>query len=193
LCCAGDNPRLSTPYDHSYLDGWSTYSYHSVFKAAWELAATVPNTPLWANVLYQLLRNCEPAGFDPIPVLSRWHLLDDKRDDGFYLRGRLADLLKADNALLNSKDPALRQSFYRRFNPVSYQRWPEFAKADEEHFLDAALWNKFLWHTAETRRDLRQLCWAHPDPHSNLHKPNFYNGRERRMREEHPEFFADEG
>jgi hypothetical protein len=98
-------------------------SYHSVFKAAWELTATAPNTPRWANVLYQLLRNCEPppTSFEPIPALSRWHLLDDQRDYGFYLRSRLADLLKADNALLNSKDPALRQSFYRRFNPASYQ------------------------------------------------------------------------
>jgi hypothetical protein len=191
LCYAGDNSRLSTPYDDSYLDGWSDYSYHSVFKAAWELTATAPNTPRWANVLYQLLRNCEPppTSFEPIPVLSRWHLQDDY---GFYLRSRLADLLKADNALLNSKDPALRQSFYRRFNPASYQRWWEFATADQEYFLDEALWNQFLWRTAETRSELRRLCWAHPDPRSNLDKPNFYNGREKRMREEHPEFFADE-
>jgi hypothetical protein len=195
LYYAGDNPRLSTPYDDGFLDGWSDYSYHNVFKAAWELTATVPNTRGWAMVLHQLLRNCEPppTSFDPIPVLSRWHLQDDQRDDGIYLRSRLADLLKADDTLLNSTDPALRQSFYRRFNPASYPRWPDFAKMDEEHFLDEALWNQFLWRTTETRSVLRQLCWAHPDPRSNLDKPNFYNGREGRMREEHPEFFADEG
>src|ERR1700733_12705159 len=141
----------------SYLDGWSNYSHHSVFKAAWELTATVPNTPRWANVLCVLLRNCEPppTSFDPIPVLSRWHHLQhDQGDYGVYLRSRLADLLKADDALLNSNDPALRKVFYRRFNPASYQRWPDFEKADDEHFLDEALWNPFLWHTAETRSAL---------------------------------------
>jgi hypothetical protein len=93
---------------------------------------------------------------------------------------------------MKSKDPALRQSFYRRFNPASYPHWPEFAKADEEHCLDAALWNDFLWRTAETRSALNHLCWAHPDPRANMDQPNFYNSREKRMREEHPEFFADE-
>lgn len=52
---------------------------------------------------------------------------------------RLADLFEADNALLKSKDPALRQSFYRRFNPASYQRWPDFAETEQEHFLNSAL------------------------------------------------------
>lgn len=193
LYYAGDNPRLSTPYDDRFLDGWSDYSYHSVFKAAWGLTETVPNTPRWANVLCHLLRNCEPpTNFDPIPVMSRWYLPEEKSDHGLYLRSRLADLLKANDALLKSKDPALRHSFYRRFNPASYPHWPEFAKADEEYFLDEALWNKFLWRTADTRAVLNQLCWSHPDPRSNMDKPNFYNGREERMREQHPEFFADE-
>jgi hypothetical protein len=58
LHCAGDNPRLSTPYDDSFLDGWSDYSYHSVFNTAWGLTATVPNTHDWADVLERLLRNC---------------------------------------------------------------------------------------------------------------------------------------
>ena len=184
LCYAGSNTRLSTPYDDSHLDGFADYLYHKVFDAAWALAATVPNTPHWAYVLCRLLQNCKPpTSFDPIPVLSHWHL---QPDDGMYLRSRLADLLKADDALLKSKDPALRQSFYRRFNPVTYKNWPNFAKADEEHFLDEALFNQSLWRTIETRRVLRQLCWAHPDPQSYLDKPNSYNSREKWMRESAP-------
>jgi hypothetical protein len=38
LIAAADNPRLMTPYDDTFLDGWSDYSYHSVFGAAWKLA-----------------------------------------------------------------------------------------------------------------------------------------------------------
>jgi hypothetical protein len=49
------NPRLMTPYDDSFLDGWSDYSYRAVFSAAWNLANTVPPTPRWASVLYHLL------------------------------------------------------------------------------------------------------------------------------------------
>jgi hypothetical protein len=31
------NPRLHTPYDDKWMDGWSEYSYSRVFVAGWEL------------------------------------------------------------------------------------------------------------------------------------------------------------
>jgi hypothetical protein len=107
------------------------------------------------------------------------------------LRSRLADLLDADDALLKSKDPALRDSFYKRFDPRRYPKWPAFEKVDVEYFLDAAIPNRNLWTKDELRGILRQLCWAHPDPHSTLDMPNHYNGVEARMRSEKPEWFKD--
>lgn len=96
------NPRMSTPYDETYLDGYSDYSYHKVFSCAWQLAATVPITPRWASVLYYLLNTCQPArGVDPAAMIRRWHFPTesaDRVDAGYFLRSRLADLLAADKS-----------------------------------------------------------------------------------------------
>jgi hypothetical protein len=198
LVIAADNPRLMTPYDDTFMDGYSDYSYHSVFSAAWKLTETMPNTMRWASALYHLLYRCQPPiGFDVAPVLARWYFKPEKDDDqrniGFYLRSRLADLLSADDELLKSQDPALRESFYKRFQPRQYPQWPKFAQADTEYFLDSAVLNKNLWVSRELREVLSQLCWAHPDPHSSMEMPNRYNGMEARLRAEYPRWFEDEG
>ena len=149
LVAASSNVRLSTPYDDRFMDGYSDYSYHRVFAAAWALTTTAPVTARWASILNHLLDHClSPHGFDAVAALRRWYFPPTKegeiRDYGFYLRSRLADLLNADDALLKSKDAALRSSFYRRFDPRAYREWPNFV-SDVEYFLDNAVHNKSLW------------------------------------------------
>ncbi len=192
-----DNPRMVTPYDDTYLDGWSDYSYHKVFDSAWKLTESVPNTMAWASVLYHLLYRCRlPTAFDPRPVFARWHLETpdnkDHKNSGYYLRSRLADLLPADEALLKTNDGALRDSFYRRFDPHKYTQWPKFAQIDQEHFLDSALYNKNLWRTRELRDALNKLCWDHPDPGAHMDMQNSFQAHDATMRKEHPDWFADE-
>jgi hypothetical protein len=170
------------------------YSYHKVFTAAWQLAGTVPITPRWANVLYYLLINCQPpTNIDPLPMIQRWHFKpgDDGIDAGYYLRARLGDLLAADKGLLAAPDPALRCSFYRRFRPTDFPNWYRFAESDKDYFLDSALHNPNLWRTTNDRETLRQLSWSHPDPRSDLMMVNQFNGVDRRMREQHPDWFSD--
>jgi hypothetical protein len=196
LVAVSDNERLMTPYDDTWMDGYADYSYHSVFEAAWKLTLTAPVAARWANVLYHLLYRClPPHGFDANAAIARWRFPRTKegefRDYGFYLRSRLADLLSADDALLTSKDAALRTSFYRRFDPSSYRRWPDFV-SDLEHFLENALYNKLLWRSRELRGVLSKLCWDHPDPHSRMDMPNAYNSVEERMLKEHPEWFVED-
>jgi hypothetical protein len=196
LIAAAENPRLITPYDDTFLDGYSHYSYHNVFGAAWELTMRVPATKPWAGVLYQLLYRClPPVGFDAKPAIARWHFKQEKDEDeldiGYFLRARLADLLEANDELLQSSDGALRVSFYKRFSPWEYAKWPDFAK-DTEYFFDGAISNDHLWRKRELREMLSQLCWNCPDPQSAMEKPNMYRGRERSLRETHPEWFADE-
>ena len=195
LITVSDNERLRTPYDDTFMDGYSDYSYHKVFETAWKLTLTAPVTPRWASVLYHLLYRCLlPHSFDAIAAIGRWYFPTTEegktRDYGFHLRSRLADALKADDALLTSRDAALRTSFYRRFDPGKYRRWPELV-SDVEHFLDSALYNKLLWRTGELRDVLNKLCWDHPDPNSNLDMPNAYNSTAERMLTEHPEWFND--
>jgi len=199
----GDNPRLSTPYDATYMHGWSDYKYHSVFTAAWKLAATVPTTQEWAAVLNNLLRNAlPPSGFDNIEeVLQRWRIDPPKKDDdkyytpgyGFYLRSRLADLLEANQALLDLPDLALRQSFYRRFSPLEFKDWPVFLERDGEDFAFEVIRNNLnLWKSASGRLNLKAVAWGCPDPHSMMDMPNLYRSREKKLKEEHPAWFANE-
>jgi hypothetical protein len=203
LFALGNNPRLAKPYDDRFLDGWSDYSYHKVFTAAWNLTASLPATKQWAVALSHLLKNClPPTNFDAVIALSRWYI-DDPPDKsaknppafqyGFYLRTRIADLLKVDDALLKSDDIALRASFYRRFDPRRYPSWVKFAETDGEAFLEAVLGNKLIWRLENEREKLSQLCWDHPDPKSNLDMPNYFRASEDRMRTEHPEWFSDAG
>jgi hypothetical protein len=196
LVAVSDNERLMTPYDDKYMDGYADYSYHGVFEAAWKLTLTTPVTAKWSGVLYHLLYRClPPHSFDAVAAIKHWYFPPTNegeiRDYGLHLRSRLADLLKADDALLlESKDAALRTSFYRRFDPGVFRRWPDFV-SDAEYFLDNALHNNFLWRSRELRGVLSKLCWDHPDPRSNLEMPNAYNAVEERMLKEHPEWFDD--
>ena len=114
LASVADNRRLMTPYDETYFDGYSRFSYHQVFHQAWNLAARVPNTVDWANILYNLTYRClPPLGFDPMPIFPRWHFEvkegSDHKNSGFFLRSRLADVLEPNDILLKSTDPALRE------------------------------------------------------------------------------------
>jgi len=199
----GDNARLSVPYDETFLDGYSDYRYHEVFTAAWQLCATVPTTQEWAAVLVHLLHKAQsPVGFKEVgQVIERWRIDPPKTEDdryyypgdAFYLRSRLADLLEADEQLLNSPDLALRQSFYRRFSPWKFKNWPEFLGKDSEEFVqEAVCGNLSLWQSHEERDRLQRVAWDCPDPDSGMMMPNIYRGREKSLREEHPEWFHDE-
>jgi hypothetical protein len=198
----GDNSRLSAIYDDTFFDGYSDYKYHKVFTAAWQLCATVPTTQEWAAVLVHLLYKAQsPIGFKEVgQVIERWRIDPPKKEDGryynpgyaFYLRSRLSDLLEADEQLLNSPDLALRQSFYRRFSPWKFKNWPEFLEKDGEEFIQEAIHNLSLWQSQQERDRLEKVAWDCPDPHSDMMMPNIYRGREKSLREEHPEWFYDE-
>ena len=198
----GDNPRLSASYDDTYLDGYKDYKYHSVFTAVWQLAATVPTTQEWAAVLVHLLHKAQPpVGFKEISqVIEKWKIDPLRKDDdsyynpgyGFDLRSRLADLLEADDNLLNAQDPALRHSFYRRFSPRKYKDWPEFLQKDGEDFVQEAMQNTELWKSTEERERLEEAALDSPDPHSDMMMPSVFRSREKLHREEHPEWFHAE-
>ncbi|MDH3445819.1 MAG: hypothetical protein OEN50_17985, partial [Deltaproteobacteria bacterium] len=82
----GDNPRLSTPFDETILDGWSDYKYNSVFTAAWNLTQTTPATQEWALVLLNLLRKAlPPHKLDNLEqVVERWRIDPPKQDADKY-------------------------------------------------------------------------------------------------------------
>ena len=197
LIAAADNPRLMTPYDDTFLDGYSDYSYHNVFQAAWQLTTTVPVTARWASVMYHFLYRCQlgHGGFDAKAAIARWkhkpETNENNKDVTYFLRSRLADHLEPSDELLNSQDGSLRESFYRRFSPWQYPKWHQFAK-DADCFFDGAIRNDNLWRKKELREALGELCWGAPDPQASMERPNAFRGREVWVRREHPDWFADE-
>ena len=200
LIWLGKNPRMSAEYDHRILDGWAESSHARVFSLAWELARHLATTKTNARVLYELLKNTAlPVGYDnPEEVLERWRIEEEPKNGrrslaySYFLRTRLADVLKADDKLLSSNDPSARESFYRRFYPWQYKDWPTFIERDGGLAFDAMAENDELWRNAESREVLRDLAWKVPDPHSSMRAPNTYNAVEERKLREHPEWFADE-
>ena len=194
----GKNVRLSTPYDDTYyLDGMSDYGYHKVFTDAWKLTMTVPATQEWAHTLCDLLSRAEPPiGIENIEqILERWRIDRDSSYDtdyAFYLRSRLADLLDADERLLNSPDLAVRQSFYRRFSPWRFESWPEYRAKDDEEFFQQTLLNHDLWRLQKDRDKLRELAWSFSKGRSgDLDMVNNYLAYEELYREKYPEWFRE--
>lgn len=200
LIWLGGNPRMSADYDERIIDGWAEYRHGSVFTLAWDLARHLPVTETIAYVLYELLKGTAlPVGYDnPEEVLERWRIEDEPQDgsrslaSSYFLRTRLADVLKADDKLLNSNDNAVRESFYRRFSPWQFKDWPTFIERDGELAFDGIVENDELWRSTENRQLLRDVAWKVPDPHSSMDAQNMYNAVEERKRRQHPEWFAEE-
>jgi hypothetical protein len=203
LISLGENHRLSSPYDETWRDGWSDYKYHAVFTAAWNLAAKVPATQEWAAILTSLLRNAKPpTSFENLEeALQRWQIDPPRKDPeryynpgyGFYLRSRLADLFLAEKVLLDSPDLAVRQSFYRRFSPQKFSNWPDFLNKDGQEFVFEAIENLNLWQSEKERLNLQAVVWECPDPHSTMDMPNLYRVKEKKLKEEHPDWFGGAG
>jgi hypothetical protein len=199
-----NNTRLSTPYyEAGWMDGWAQHDYHKVFDDAWNLANSMPTTEPWAYALWMLLRRTEqPLGFKPKPAINRWQIdppIEPNerypyRPYSFALRSRLADLVKADESLLQADDLALRLSLYRRFNPARFPNWSQFYDRDGEDFLDAARSNEALWQLGAHRDRLSELHWQHSraDPNHDLLLPNQFKSIEREMKANHPDWFVRE-
>lgn len=200
LVWLGRNPRMFAEYDDRILDGWAEYKHERVFSLAWELARHLPATEKNAYMLYELLRNTAlPVGYkNPEAVIERWRIEEESKDGSrsfsysSFLRTRLADVISADEKLLNSNDRAVRKSFYRRFSPWKFKDWVTFVKRDGELAFDGMVENDELWRGKETRKALRDVAWKVPDPHSSMNAPNTYNAVEERKRREHSEWFAEE-
>lgn len=194
--------RLTADYD-GYFDGWAEYSYSKVFTAIWSLALTVPTTTAWASALAGLFKVCnKPPSFDRAEeALKRWRVDDAPKKPGdtdlrlwghsmsFHVRSRLAELIKDDETLRSADDLALRVAFYRRFPPWKYNDWTSWLEMDGTAFVESALDNPNLWSAQERRRELQQVCWAAPDPRSDMDLPNLFMAMEKRFRVQHPEWF----
>ena len=114
------------------------------------------------------------------------------RAPSFFLRTLIADRLQADRALLSAEDAALRMSFYRRFQPAEFPKWPDFVEGDGEEFFENVLQNVAIWHRPEERVRLSSLAWNVGKPKSSLGAVNSFRATAKRFRFEYPNWFKDD-
>lgn len=199
------NPRVSQSREDSkeryYWDGHSEWQYDRLFDKGWLLAEIVPVDNEWALALSKLYRNLRSSGdvYDDVgSVLERWR--SDAELIGsptVNLREEIAaKLLKPSIDMLQSDDPAIRNAFYRTFDPESkeFRRldWTQWLQRDEhcKIWLDT---NQRIWRSSEGRERLAEL-----ETYMSLNDLNssadlgFSKQREDMYRKEHPEWFSDE-
>ena len=107
LCYAGSNTRLSTPYDDSHLDGFADYLYQKVFDARGRWRRRYQIRPIGLTYFADC---CRTANRQQVSIPSQSCRVGICSRTTGRIAQPLADLLKADDALLKSKDPALRQT-----------------------------------------------------------------------------------
>ena len=204
IAASTGNPRLKTEYSGS-MDGWAEYVHGRVFDQAWSLAARVPVSEEWADILSRLLEDTLPLCFsmkDRIAVIDRWREPDRTAlgqaalgyEDAFgYVRMWLTRLWFEWELeqFKDHDDIALRCGYYRRGRLDAEGLRAAFAK-DSKFVLDCALDNENVWRDRQTREALRKLCWGVDRPQDELEYPNYFEGAEGRFRDKHPEWFVDE-
>ncbi len=210
------NPRMRTPRDDDYMDGYAEYSYGSVFNAAWKLAETAPVTEGWAYSLGWLFEQLETDAFsitEPLAIAARWHIAPDnteakERQEKDHAIGYLSDMervrkglarlaLRKDRKLLArllaSDDVAFRAAAYSA-GPISAEQLRAGYDKDGELVLTEAIRNMHLWRTQATRQALHDVAWTvvKNDKYADLMAANQYNWMEKDVRKKHPAWFANE-
>jgi hypothetical protein len=216
VCVLQSNPRMRMAREDDYMDGFADYSYSSVFNAAWQLAETAPTTKYWARDLGGLYEHLQPDAFsikDKLKLAERWHIdpsdaeaNESQAED--HEMGYLSDMervrkglgrlaLQTDyqllSKLLESDDLAFRVAAYAAGTLDAEQLQAGYEK-DGGIFFNEAIHNLRLWQRHDTRQSLQQIAWevVKSDKRSDLMAANVYRGIEKRIREKHPTWFADE-
>lgn len=210
------NPRMRTPREDDWMDGYDEYSYGSVFNAAWKLAETAPTTERWAASLGWLYEQLQPDAFsikEPLAIAARWHVdagdaesMERQEKDhaiGYLgnkerVRKGLARLAlrksgKLLTELLASDDLAFRAAAYAAGDLDADQLRAGYEK-DKDLVFNEAIRNLALWRRQPTRQALHDIAWdvVRNDKHSDLIAANHFNSMAKDMRKKHPAWFEDE-
>ncbi|MET3109470.1 hypothetical protein AAKU58_004327 [Oxalobacteraceae bacterium GrIS 1.18] len=209
------NPRMRTPREDDYMDGYAEYSYGAVFNAAWKLAETVEPDDRWSMALGWLYDQMQTDAFsikEPMAILSRWRadpsnqeaveeeakentsgwLSNKQRVRKGLARLALSKSSKLLPELLASEDIALRCAAYACGKITPEQAGAGYEK-DGETFYNEAMHNLALWRTDAGRQALKTIAWSvvNNDKHSDLSAANIYNSIEKDKRKAHPDWFKD--
>ena len=204
------NPRVSTPREESkeryFYDGAADYQYTQFFTKCWELAMIVPVESDWAFVLAELYEELhQPYDvFDNVEeVLDRWRSAKENLDASLYppspfpnIREQIAaKFVEPSIEMAKSDDSAVRQAFYRTFDPER----PEFREFDWTEWLERDEWcgfwlsgNDKVWRSSLGRRKLRSLLRHESRKNNDRAYIGIFDEREEEYRKTNPEWFENE-
>jgi hypothetical protein len=162
------SPKLRVEVDDKFSNPYASIDQDRLLSSMWSLTLTVPNTQEFASMLSDCLYNVLPWKPDNIDeIIQRWQIDKENIYDrspyqipSFRLRELLYNFKLANEALLESRDPAARMSFYRRFSPNIFKNWIGFVEdeLDKNEFIIRAIDNLKLWKDEEQRNLLYKLC-----------------------------------
>jgi hypothetical protein len=200
----GQNPRMKLTYANTgqKIDVLAEYSHNEIINLAWELAETLPTTQNFALALYSLLLGSHIGYFtykDYPSLIERWRIEEGAKSGdpsyypSYFLRCRIADQVEPNDKLLNSSDYAERESFYRRFSPYDYKKWPSFIQQDGEKAFDSIVLNDNLWRSGEHRKKLEEIAFENlPDPDRAIYRMNSFKNTNKDRQNKHPSWFLEE-
>jgi len=148
------NPRISTPYDEKWMDGFDEYLYGRVFSTAWKLFETLPVNKETAVLLAHLgekLVPDPPHDMDVMAVIKRWYIEEKEEHIDYFELCRLSismlvkEFEEQFKSFKDSEDIALRLSYYRRYRAFKPKNVRELFQKDSDKFLDEALNNVNLY------------------------------------------------
>ncbi len=178
------NPRICTPHDDTWLDGYAEYRHNRVFLAGWSLFESLPVSVKSAVLLISLgekLVRSRPPDMDVMTVMTRWSVGEEDKDAEQFedCRAALAKLIpdygEKFESFKDSDDRALRKAYYARYEPRSRSDVRVPFEKDGDRFLWGALSNPCLFYSEDIRDELRKCCWDHEG--SDLMYPNNFNAK----------------
>ena len=110
----------------------------------------------------------------------------------FWLRSRIADLVKDRFSCRDSPDLAARLSFYRSFRPTDPTELQTHYDKDKTDFLDSALENINIFVQDDLRKALHDLCWDEGKERSSLDYANNFNYALEGMTKKFPDLLEDD-
>lgn len=198
------NPRISLAREDSpernYKDGYADYDYHRLFTHGWRLAEVAPVTAEWGEALaglYQRLLVPFKCIENVDAAIARWQVADEKEFSPTQLvREALAvAFVKPTLDQLNDDDVAMRNAFYRSFDPdqseFKHLEWEEWID-DDRHVYFTLRQNDRIWASSAGRRKLRNMLWHGTKRDNDLFQVSDFDEREEELRSLHPEWFADD-
>lgn len=198
------NPRVPQSREDSaernYMDGFADYNYNKFYTSAWKLAETAPTTPDWASALANLFKRLHvpfKCVEDVDMVIARWRPADENEYAATrYVRGAIAAAFMTPSLdMLNHEDEAIRNAFYRTFDPDRKEfrdlDWNEWIDRDKQIYFDISV-NDRVWASVLGRSKLKSMLWYGSRKNSDLLTMGFYRERVEELEAKHPDWFVDD-